>query len=1146
MSEAETICAQFEEACADFQVPATRAAAEQILSSFRQIPKVLPVCKFILDNAQSPMARFQVALAIGEVSMRDYTLYPQTDLIQLKNYMIEYCLKNTDLMKYVREQLLCDAALITKRTLFDISDTDRESIYVSLEQLFGMEDHGSIIGVALASALVDQFSTTRSSTVGLSWEFHHKAKVFFETHILHGIFEKSVTRLHTLITQIQQQQTSIATPPPLLTELITLIEKILQWQFESTNNGAVLPGTFAKKAEDDDFDKEDGPGAVKKTYTIFPKHWHSLVANTDVIWLFFTTYSLIQTDDVLGHRCRQCLVQMAGFNEEFFDHDINRAKQYATTFIHGTAQMMGELGKLGNDPEAYSENGPHLLGTIQIARRICENLSLATLWTIPEFYKFMDDFGEITVVCLRSTATRDIDEGWISEASDECLETWVRLAEVAQPSDGRGNDPKAGLSENEVQELVLYIKNGCTGIVTTFIESKLLQSQQTVLDDEEDEDISSGFKDWDTFADQLSYIGTLGRLDPARSLLNIHQLMDGRFQLLKQYFTMSGMVNEDNHLYHLQEHLHWLILISAHVLADPGAGEQPMIPDSLMHLSGSQTLEDDQVTNLSKLILEIFRFLSSFGANTIEASNCSPQVAETLIWYMERWSKTYVLLDENEYGYMSPNIARAFGRPGPSDGLGLEIIDFFIDQIKANFVLWSADPDVLVQIIRWLHSCGISTNLKTGLLQSSKFPDLVQFVTANLSQLPENVHNSLIQTIATISSGANDAQVRDQYLGLIYGMIEKRLASVLHHPEFVQNFQRVDMMNDVMNALEMFDGLALACQYNNTQSIFTFCSRFFESMHQLMNMYKSVPEVQLLLLQFFADLAGRLDFGLLEPNQKQLLFQIVVEILKSYGASNRGKKRIHTQEEEADRPYPDIATALSLLTNIMASEFEDFNRTENATPTAPGNADVADVVLFGVNVIIPMIDLEMLKIPSLCQQYIRLISNLIEFFPDKLAALPQDLFNNLMASLEFGVGHDIADVNVLALQAVAPLALWAHNQMLANSNVDFLKPALRKFLEQLIKLLLFENLDSSVVDGAAEALLSLICAEREEYYAVVNQIISQQANEIQPRLLHAFEKLDATTPRELRGVLPPSRNVTGFKEALFVFLVDVRAVLRIK
>lgn len=45
-------------------------------------------------------------------------------------------------------------------------------------------------------------------------------------------------------------------------------------------------------------------------------------------------------------------------------------------------------------------------------------------------------------------------------------------------------------------------------------------------------------------------------------------------------------------------------------------------------------------------------------------------------------------------------------------------------------------------------------------------------------------------------------------------------------------------------------------------------------------------------------------------------------------------------------------------------------------------------------------------------------------------------------------------------------------------NVEFLRPALNKFLEQVVKLLLFDNLDSSVVDAASEALLSLICAER--------------------------------------------------------------------
>lgn len=69
---------QFEEACSDFQVhfdkslpmlscllifthnffsslfqvPATRAAAEQVLTQFRQIPKVLPACQYILGKGK--------------------------------------------------------------------------------------------------------------------------------------------------------------------------------------------------------------------------------------------------------------------------------------------------------------------------------------------------------------------------------------------------------------------------------------------------------------------------------------------------------------------------------------------------------------------------------------------------------------------------------------------------------------------------------------------------------------------------------------------------------------------------------------------------------------------------------------------------------------------------------------------------------------------------------------------------------------------------------------------------------------------------------------------------------------------------------------------------------------------------------------
>lgn len=95
------------------QVPATRAAAELVLTQFRQVPKVLPACQYILGNlkaseflgkeylwfnkilehASTSMVQFQISLAIGDIAVRDYTLYDKLDLLQLKNFMIEFCLQ---------------------------------------------------------------------------------------------------------------------------------------------------------------------------------------------------------------------------------------------------------------------------------------------------------------------------------------------------------------------------------------------------------------------------------------------------------------------------------------------------------------------------------------------------------------------------------------------------------------------------------------------------------------------------------------------------------------------------------------------------------------------------------------------------------------------------------------------------------------------------------------------------------------------------------------------------------------------------------------------------------------------------------------------------------------------------------------------
>lgn len=116
----------------------------------------------------------------------------------------------------------------------------------------------------------------------------------------------------------------------------------------------------------------------------------------------------------------------------------------------------------------------------------------------------------------------------------------IYLAEIVQPNDLRGGDPKSGLTAEQIQHLTQYMTHVSSQIVDTYINTRLERAKLVLEEDEEEDEIDAGFKDWDTFADQLTCIGTLGRLNPQPSLLRIQQLLLERFETFKGYFTSTN------------------------------------------------------------------------------------------------------------------------------------------------------------------------------------------------------------------------------------------------------------------------------------------------------------------------------------------------------------------------------------------------------------------------------------------------------------------------------------------------------------------------------------------------------------------------------------------------------------------------------
>lgn len=87
------------------------------------------------------------------------------------------------------------------------------------------------------------------------------------------------------------------------------------------------------------------------------------------------------------------------------------------------------ISATATDANSIEEQGPQILGVIQVVRRLIENIPLILLSHQGDFYRLLNDVTKLTTICLRGTV-EDVDQGWISEAFDECLATWVSLGKL--------------------------------------------------------------------------------------------------------------------------------------------------------------------------------------------------------------------------------------------------------------------------------------------------------------------------------------------------------------------------------------------------------------------------------------------------------------------------------------------------------------------------------------------------------------------------------------------------------------------------------------------------------------------------------------------------------------------------------------------
>jgi len=163
-------------------------------------------------------------------------------------------------------------------------------------------------------------------------------------------------------------------------------------------------------------------------------------------------------------------------------------------------------------------------------------------------------------------------------------------------------------------------------------------------------------------------------------------------------------------------------------------------------------------------------------------------------------------------------------------------------------------------------------------------------------------------------------------------------------------------------------------------------------------------------------------------------------------------------------------------------------------------------------------------------------------YPAKISLLPEELFKNLMASLEVGLSNYGPDVTKMSLEALSSLATHCYLEIQKNVKVP-MHEILQHFLKTLFDMLLLQSFDMDLLQPAAEAFLALICCHQMYYTELVRSLLAQQTDQVVcQRLLDAFNQL---TPSNMKLSLD-RMNKVRFRKSLDAFLACVKGFLCVK
>ncbi|XP_052287727.1 uncharacterized protein LOC102608553 isoform X3 [Citrus sinensis] len=1121
LAKLQSIMHSIEIACSSIQMHVNPAAAEATILGLCQSPQPYKACQFILENSQVANARFQAAAAIRDAAMREWSFLTADEKKSLIGFCLCFVMQHASSPEgYVQAKISSVAAQLMKRGWLDFTSSDKEAFFSQVHQaVLGI--HGvdtQFIGINFLESLVSEFSPSTSSAMGLPREFHEQCRISLELDYLKTFYCWARDAALSVTKQIIESDAA-ASEVKACTAALRLLHQILNWDFQFDTSGRKISiNVFSAGVRTE-------TSSSKRSECIIvqpgPAWCDALISSGHIVWLLNLYSALRQKFSSEGYwldcpiavSARKLIVQLCSLTGTVFPSDNGKMQE------HHLLQLLSGILEWVDPPDVVAqaiESGKSESEMLDGCRALLSIATVTTPFVFDRLLKSIRPFGTLSLLSnlmcevVKVLMMNNTEEGtWSWEARDILLDTWTTLL-VSLDSTGR----------NVV--LPLEVRNAAASLFALIVESELKVASASAMDDNgEFNYLQASISAMD---ERLSSYALIARAAIDATVPLLTRLFSERVARLHQG---RGMIDPTETL----EELYSLLLITGHVLADEGEGEIPVVPNAI------QTHFVDTIEAAKHPVVLLCGSIIKFAEWSLDpearASVFSPRLMEAIVWFLARWSQTY-LMPLEEFRDSSTNLCHDTGYQHQSSTSRKALLSFFGEHNQGKPVL-----DIIVRISmttlvsypgekdlqeltcnQLLHALVRRKNVCVHLVALGSWRELASAFANDKTLILLNSTNqrSLAQTLVLSAYGMRNSESSNQYVRDLTRHATAYLVELSGKNDLKNVSQQPDIILLVSCLLERLRGAANATEPRTQKAIYEMGFSVMNPVLLLLEVYKHESAVVYLLLKFVVDwVDGQISY--LEVQETNIVIDFCTRLLQLYSSHNIGKVDFSSDSIEAQA------------------------------------INISQVVFFGLHIVTPLMSGDLLKYPKLCHDYFSLLSHLLEVYPETVAQLSTEAFAHVLGTLDFGLHHQDSEIVDMCLRALRALASYHYKETGAgkvglaaqaaginNSNGNPEEGVLSRFLRSLLQLLLFEDYSPDMVGTAADALFPLILCEPRLYQRLGSELIERQANPpFKSRLANALQSL--TSSNQLSSSLDRV-NYQRFRKNLTNFLIEVRGFLR--